>query len=169
VALTRRFVRRFGLPASTGLTGQGSATTKRAVAALDGTSVLVVDDEVDIVELLEFAITDAGATVRSATSGRAALELLPLWKPDVMLLDIDMPEMNGYELLSIIRHDPALEHVPAVAVTGSDRDRDKERTFAQGFSVHVMKPFNPDVLIDLIEWIATKARPRGRRDPRGRL
>ena len=88
--------------------------------------MLIVDDEVDIVELLEFVIAGAGATVRRATSAREALELLPSFKPDVMLLDIGMPDMDGYQLLSAIRSNPKLEKVPAVAVTGYGYQKDKE-------------------------------------------
>jgi CheY-like chemotaxis protein len=102
---------------------------------LDGTAVLVADDDPDNLELLGFVISAEGATVRTAGSAREALDLLREWKPDVVLLDIEMPVVNGYELLSAIRRHTGLHDVPAVAVTGlgSPSDpSDKDRSFEAG-------------------------------------
>ena len=133
------------------------------VAALDGTSVLVADDDTDSLEILEYIMAAEGATVRTAKSAGEALQLLPTWTPDVMLLDIEMPVMNGYELLSAIRSQPALLDVPAVAVTGLGYPSDKDRAFAAGFAAHVTKPFDGSALIALVEWLAS--RPRVARGP----
>ena len=67
--------------------------------ALAGISVLLVDDDADNSELLALYVEAQGASVRTAESAREALEVLSSWKPDVMLLDISMPEMDGYDLL----------------------------------------------------------------------
>src|SRR5580658_6585971 len=98
-------------------------------AKLDGTAVLVADDDPDNLELLGFVISAEGATVRTASSGREALDLLPNWTPDVLLLDIEMPDMDGYQLLSAIRRHAGLHDVPAIAVTGLGYPSNKDRSF----------------------------------------
>jgi CheY-like chemotaxis protein len=131
--------------------------------SLDGTAVLVVDDDADSVEILSYVIEDAGATVRAATSGREALRVLAEWKPDVLLLDVAMPDMDGYQLLEAIRSRPGLRDIPAVAITGQAFPSDKERAFEAGFRVHIAKPFDAEALIDLVEWLAR--RPGWDREP----
>ena len=129
-------------------------------AKLEGTAVLVVDDDPDNLEILGFIISAEGASVRTAGNGREALDRLSNWTPDVLLLDIDMPDMDGYELLSVIRGRADLHDVPAVAVTALGFGRDKDRAFAAGFEAHITKPFDGGALIDLAEWLASRPRPR---------
>jgi CheY-like chemotaxis protein len=118
--------------------------------ALDGASVLMVDDDADGLALLQFVIELAGATVQTAPSGSDALDILKSWTPDVMMLDISLPEMDGYELLKQIRSRPALRNVPAIAVTAHAYERDKQRATEAGFSVHVSKPFDAEALVYLV-------------------
>ncbi len=127
-------------------------------ARLHGTAVLVADDDPDNLEILGFVISEEGATVRMARDGRGALNLLPGWKPDVLLLDIEMPDMDGYELLSVIRRHAGLHDVPAIAVTALGYPSDKDRAFKAGFEAHMTKPFEVAALIDLIEWLASRPR-----------
>lgn len=129
--------------------------------SLRGKHVLVVDDDPDIVDLIKFVVLQAGATVRTATGATEALNLLveSEWVPDVVLLDIGMPDMNGYELLLAIRRQDGIQSVPAVAITGFGYNVDKDRAFDVGFSVHVTKPFQSDVLVDLVRWIAETRSP----------
>jgi CheY-like chemotaxis protein len=120
------------------------------VGPLSGTGVLVADNDADSLDVIEFVIASQGATVRSATSAREALEILRTWRPDVMLLDIAMPEMDGYDLLTAIRREPSLRGIPAVAVTGHAYARDKQRAEAVGFARHITKPVDIDTLIGVI-------------------
>jgi CheY-like chemotaxis protein len=113
--------------------------------------VLVVDDDPDNVELLSFAIEQAGGTVRSAKDGLAALEMLGTWVPDILLLDLSMPGMDGLELLATIRRSRRLRQVPAVAVTAHAYDIDRERCLGAGFAEHVTKPVDVAELLALIE------------------
>jgi CheY-like chemotaxis protein len=131
-------------------------------ASLEGVAVLLADDEADIVELLEFVLTQAGATVKAASNAKEALDILKDWRPDVMLFDICMPLMSGYDLLSALRQDPALQKIPAVAVTGNQDANRNERAFDTGFAVHVTKPFDTEALVELVGWLA---RRRSRSEP----
>jgi CheY-like chemotaxis protein len=129
-------------------------------ATLEGTAVLVADDDPDNLELLAYIMSAEGATVRTARSGREAMELLRDGKPDVLLLDIEMPVMDGYELLAAIRSRADLRNVPAVAVTGRGYPTDKERAFEAGFDAHMTKPFDGAALVELIEWLAAPSNRR---------
>jgi len=119
----------------------------------------MADDDADTLEVLEDLIADEGATVRSATSAREALEVLRTWTPDLLLLDISMPDMDGCELLTLIHRKAALREVPAVAVTGYDDARDKKRCTEAGFAGHIAKPFYVETLINLIATLAPKPSP----------
>jgi CheY-like chemotaxis protein len=123
---------------------------------LTGTSLLMVDDDPDGLALLEFVVEQAGATVRSATTAHDALAALVYFKPDVMLLDISLPGMDGYDLLKAIRRDPVMRDVPALAVTANAYERDKQRASEAGFSVHVSKPFDAEALVFLVASLTRK-------------
>ena len=118
--------------------------------ALSGTAVLVADDDAESLDVIEDVIAEQGATVRSATNAREALELLRTWRPDIILLDIAMPEMDGYDLLATIRRQPSLCAIPAIAVTGHGYARDKQRAKDVGFAKHITKPVDIDTLVHVI-------------------
>jgi CheY-like chemotaxis protein len=124
--------------------------------ALNGTAILMADDDAETLEVLEGFIAEEGATVRSAASAREVLELLRTWTPDVLLLDISMPDMDGCELLVLIHRRADLREVPAVAVTGRDDARDLKRCAQAGFAAHVTKPFYVETLVELIATLAPK-------------
>jgi CheY-like chemotaxis protein len=118
---------------------------------LVGIAVLLADDDADCREIVSFLLAQEGATVRVARSAGEALALLIGWTPHVILLDIVMPVVDGYDLLSAIRNEPGLQDVPAVAVTASAYPEDKARAFAAGFAAHVAKPFAGPALLALVE------------------
>jgi CheY-like chemotaxis protein len=124
--------------------------------ALTGTAVLFVDDDLDIVEAIDCVLGDEGANVRTATTAREALRVLETWIPDVMLLDLAMPEMDGYELLRVIRRERSLRGIPAVAVTGYAGERERQRAQAAGFAEHVAKPSDLTTLVHLIRQLTPR-------------
>jgi len=126
-----------------------SESLKRDFAV--GRSALVVDDVSDVTEMLSVLLTHAGYDVVSASSARAALEAVHRQHFDVIISDIGMPEMNGYQLAREIRQLPDYATVPMVAVTGYSMFDDKQRSLSAGFSAHLTKPIDPKVLLDLIE------------------
>jgi CheY-like chemotaxis protein len=114
-------------------------------------SALVVDDVADVTEMLAVLLTHAGYEVVTAASARAALDVARQRQFDVIISDIGMPEMNGYQLAREMRLLPGYKTVPMVAVTGYSMFDDKERSTNAGFNAHMTKPIDPRALLDLIE------------------
>jgi signal transduction histidine kinase len=113
--------------------------------------ILVVDDNLDAGEMLRALLTALGATAAKAHSGRVALEVLDSFKPDTVLLDIGMPEMDGYEVARRIRAMPAHRGMLLVAVTGWGQEHDHRRSLEAGFDHHFVKPLDVDKLGDLLK------------------
>ena len=114
-------------------------------------TALVVDDVADVTEMLAVVLTHAGYSVVTAASAPAALKAAQERQFDVIISDIGMPEMNGYQLAREMRLLPGYATVPMVAVTGYSMFDDKERSTNAGFNAHMTKPIDPRALLDLIE------------------
>jgi len=112
---------------------------------------LVVDDVSDVTEMLSVLMTHAGYEVSTASSAQQAIEMAQEHHFDVVISDIGMPEMNGYELAQTIRSLNGYENVPMVAVTGYSMFDDRDRSLTAGFNEHVTKPIDPRAFLDLIE------------------
>jgi PAS domain S-box-containing protein len=121
--------------------------------------VLVVDDDPDALGLVREILESAGARVRTATSARSALESIEESVPDVMVSDLGMPGMDGYELIQRIRQaeGPARE-LPTAALTAYARSEDRAKALRLGFEMHLSKPIDPS---ELIAAVASLARRRG--------
>jgi two-component system CheB/CheR fusion protein len=116
-----------------------------------GRTALVVDDVADVTEMLAVVLTYAGYEVTTAASAPAALNFARERHFDVIISDIGMPDMNGYQLAREVRMLPGYETTPMVAVTGYSMFDDKERSTKAGFNAHMTKPIDPRALLDLIE------------------
>lgn len=116
-----------------------------------GKSALVVDDVADVTEMLAVVLSHAGYNVVTAASAPAALKAAQERQFDVIISDIGMPDMNGYQLAREVRQLPGYESVPMVAVTGYSMFDDKERSSKAGFNAHMTKPIDPRALLDLID------------------
>ena len=114
-------------------------------------SALVVDDVADVTEMLAVVLSHAGYNVVTAASAPAALKAARERQFDVIISDIGMPDMNGYQLAREVRQLPGYETVPMVAVTGYSMFDDKERSTKAGFNAHMTKPIDPRALLDLIQ------------------
>jgi CheY-like chemotaxis protein len=122
-------------------------------------SVLLVDDEPDARDLVARLLRASGASVVSAGSGAEALVLRERQRPDILISDIGMPGMDGYELLRRMREgdDSKGERVPAVALTAFARSEDRTRALRAGFLVHVSKPVQPSELLATVASITGRA------------
>ena len=112
---------------------------------------LIVDDVADVTEMLSVFLTLAGYEVVTADSAAAAIETAQTTRFDVVISDIGMPQMDGYQLAEALRAIPGYEAVPLVAVTGFSMFDDRERSLRSGFNAHLTKPIDPHVLFQLIE------------------
>jgi CheY-like chemotaxis protein len=112
---------------------------------------LVVDDVSDVTEMLSVLMTHAGYEVSTASSAQEAIALARDNHFDMVISDIGMPEMNGYELAEALRMLPGYEAVPMVAVTGYSMFDDRSRSLNAGFNEHVTKPIDPRAFLALIE------------------
>ena len=123
---------------------------------LPGLKVLVVDDQADARELVARILTDCKAEVRLAGGAVEALQILETWRPDVLVSDIGMPDMDGYALLERIRALPADRggRTPAIALTAFARSEDRTRALHRGFQVHVSKPVEPAELVATVASVA---------------
>lgn len=116
-----------------------------------GRCALVVDDVPDVTEMLAVLLTHAGYEVTTASRALEAIALAREHHFDVVISDIGMPEMNGYELAQALRSLPGYENVPMVAVTGYSMFDDRKRSLTAGFNEHVTKPIDPRAFLELIE------------------
>lgn len=118
-----------------------SGTPQTPAVAPRCRKVLIVDDNADAALLLGEALTMMGHDVRLAHDGPQALELLQSFTPDLAVLDLGLPVMDGYELARRVRERLG-DQVHLVALTGYGQDRDREATRAAGFAEHVVKPID---------------------------
>jgi signal transduction histidine kinase/ActR/RegA family two-component response regulator len=130
-----------------------------AAAVLDGLRLLVVDDEADARDLVEHLLTESGAIVTVVGSGAEALECIEAMPPDLLVSDIGMPGMDGFELMRRVRALPPGRGgaVPAIALTAFARSEERTRSLQAGFQLHVAKPVEQ---AELVAAIASLARLR---------
>jgi CheY-like chemotaxis protein len=119
-----------------------------------GHRLLVVDDNQDAGNSLAMLLRLQGHEVRVAYSGVAALEMTQDYRPDVVILDIGMPGMDGYEVARRLRQRPGLEKVVLAALTGWGQQQDRRRTAEAGFNHHLVKPPDPKALEELLASLA---------------
>jgi CheY-like chemotaxis protein len=129
--------------------GQENRSPKRAAERLAGSRILVVDDNVDAADSLSALLELLGADVRTVHGGAAALQLLETFEADLVLLDIGMPVLDGYEVARRIRAHPRLHDVYLVAVTGWGQAQDRQRSTEAGFDEHLVKPVELDAILGL--------------------
>lgn len=140
-------------------TGNLPRTTGTLVkpGALSGMRILVIDDSPDTVDMLQSLFEMDGAFVETAGGGAEALELAAKKEFDVILSDISMPAMDGFELLRRLRRLPGYQQVPVLALTGFGRAEDVERATAEGFFSHVTKPIDVESIIEILQKLPARA------------
>ncbi len=125
-----------------------------------GRHIMVVDDNQDAANSLGMLLKFLGAEVSVAHSGASALQSLPNFHPTVMLLDIGMPEMDGYELARRVREHREFQDIVLIALTGWGQDEDRQRTEAAGFDHHLIKPADVNSLQALLQSLEERGRLR---------
>src|SRR5689334_17444406 len=122
---------------------------EKKARSFEGLDVLVVEDSEDTLMLLSAIFRNKGANVITAASAAEALQSAKDRRPDVVISDIGMPDVDGYEFLKQLKQMPGLSDVPAIAVSGYASDEDRQRALSVGYLTLVPKPVDVDVLFDL--------------------
>lgn len=129
----------------------------RMASALKGVSVLVVEDDPDALDILCLGLGAVGATVQSAASAEAALVMLQRWQPDVVLSDIQLPGVDGFAFLELLRANPRLRTIPAAALTGVREPLGGQKPAS--FEKYLTKPTRlPEIVIALAS-LVSRTRP----------
>ena len=140
------------LPAlSTAGTGIAPALVEKGKRSTQTSRVLVVDDNVDVADMIVMLLQLFGHEAKAAYFGQSALDLAIEYKPDVVLLDIGLPDINGYEVARHLRKHPQTERVGLIAMTGYGQDSDRQLSREAGIDLHLVKPVDPQKLQGLLE------------------
>lgn len=123
--------------------------------------ILAVDDEPNIVRLIQVNLMRQGYEVETANNGVEALAKIRANRPDLLVSDVMMPEMGGFELLKNIRMDAALESLPVIMLTAKTQDRDVMEGYSHGADMYLTKPFNPAELLQFVKRILQQGSDSG--------
>jgi DNA-binding response OmpR family regulator len=124
--------------------------------------VLSVDDEPDVLDLIRFHLTRAGCEVVTAASGRAALEVIRARRPDLMLLDLMLPDIDGFALCEILHRQATTATIPIVIVSAWSTDDSRNLGLELGALDFLTKPFSPKVLVArVLDLLSLRARGKG--------
>jgi PAS domain S-box-containing protein len=133
--------------------------TEKARPTRPSLRVLVVDDNVDTVTTLALLVQESGHDVRTAYDGSAVLEAALDYRPNVVLLDIGLPGLNGFEVAKRLRQQPALQNAVLVAITGYGRESDRQRSQEAGFDHHLVKPGDFGKVLQILATVAELPEP----------
>jgi two-component system alkaline phosphatase synthesis response regulator PhoP len=115
--------------------------------------ILVVDDEIYIVHILDFSLGMEGYEVVTALDGEQALAKVKTEEPDLIVLDIMMPKLDGYETCKVLKSDPETRHIPVILLSAKGRNVDQKMGFQVGADDYITKPFSPRKLVERINLI----------------
>ncbi len=115
------------------------------------TRVLIAEDEPNIVESLSFILSRSGCDVASAPDGESALSSIRGDRPDVVILDVMLPKMNGFEVLKTVRSDAELKTIPIIILTAKGQSQDRRMAEEIGADAFVTKPFSNQHIIDTVK------------------
>jgi two-component system alkaline phosphatase synthesis response regulator PhoP len=124
--------------------------------------ILVVDDEIYIVHILDFSLGMEGYEVLTALDGEQALEKARAEKPDLIVLDIMMPKLDGYETCKRLKADESTKGIPVILLSAKGRNVDQKVGFEVGADDYITKPFSPRKLVERINAVLGQGSPRQR-------
>ncbi len=113
--------------------------------------ILIVEDEESLLKLESILLTSKGYDVQGVADGKAALEAVAMMKPDLVLLDIMLPEIDGFEVCRRIKEDDATQHIPVIMLTAKKSREDMARGEQVGADWYITKPFKSAMVIETIQ------------------
>ncbi len=122
--------------------------------------ILVVDDEVYIVHILDFSLGMEGYEVITALDGEQALEKARAEHPDLVVLDVMMPKLDGYETCRMLKADEATRHIPIILLSAKGRNADQKVGYDVGADDYITKPFSPRKLVERINSLLGQGSPQ---------
>ena len=146
------------LPLAGNDSAEGQSDEPASAEALQnlGLRVLLIEDSVDTLNMLTLWLSTFGCEVSIAAESLEGVRLARSRPPDLIISDIGMPDVDGYELMRVLRNTPGLENVPSIALTGYARDEDRELALEAGYNEHISKPANMADLLQLIRMLTKK-------------
>jgi|TARA_R110000772_G_scaffold140454_5_gene249628 DNA-binding response OmpR family regulator len=121
------------------------------------TRVLVAEDEPNIVESLSFILIRSGCNVTSVSDGEAALTSIRAEKPNVVILDVMLPKMNGFEVLKAVRSDASVKDIPIIILTAKGQSQDRRMAEEIGANAFVTKPFSNQHIIETVQKLTSSS------------
>ncbi len=118
-------------------------------------NILAVDDSPSVRKLVEFSLKRAGFLVTTAQDGQEALEIIVRERFDAVILDVNMPRLDGFEFLKRVKANESLASIPVVMLTTEGHDMDKEQASKLGAAAYIVKPFKPTALLELMDEVLT--------------
>jgi len=122
--------------------------------------ILVVDDEIYIVHILDFSLGMEGYEVVTALDGEQALQKVKTEQPDLIVLDIMMPKLDGYETCKQLKSDPATKHIPVILLSAKGLNVDQRLGFDVGADDYITKPFSPRKLVERVNALLDETNPQ---------
>lgn len=121
--------------------------------------ILIAEDERDIRDLIAFTLRFAGYEVVAVGNGAEAVDAAPIEMPDLILMDVRMPRMTGYEACQQIKADPRVQHIPVVFLSAKGQESEIQSGFAAGATEYLLKPFAPLELTEKVKELLEKYHP----------
>ncbi len=118
--------------------------------------ILIVDDEVDLVETLKFRLECKGFEVVEAFDGQEGLRLAQTVRPDLLILDVMLPKLDGYHICRVLKGDARHKNLPIIMLTARSQETDKKAGLDQGADAYIPKPFEPKYLMEKIEELLSR-------------
>jgi twitching motility two-component system response regulator PilG len=122
--------------------------------------ILIVDDEESLLKLASLLLSSRGYKVEGVLDGKTALDSMAIDKPDLVLLDIMMPGLNGFEVCQRIKNDQATQHIPVIMLTAKKSSEDMSRAEQLGADQYITKPFRSAYLLETIQQALAGTMPR---------